>query len=156
MAIEIKVLGSDDVAVLVNVAPDVFDDSVDPRMAAAFLRDSRHHLVVAIENDQVIGFVSAVHYIHPDKPRPELWINEIGVAPTHQGGGIGSDLLRSMLEVGRRNGCREAWVLTNRANDPAMRLYASNGGTASDAVMFTFQMGAKAGSAGPPSAADEP
>jgi ribosomal protein S18 acetylase RimI-like enzyme len=84
--------------------------------------------------------VSALHYAHPDKARPELWINEVGVAPTHQGYGLGSDLLRCMLKAGRRNGCGEAWVLTDRSNIPAMRLYSSRGGTQSDQVMFTFRL----------------
>jgi len=44
--------------------------------------DPRHHLVVAVEH-VVVGFCSAVDYIQPDKP-PELWINEVGVAPTPQ------------------------------------------------------------------------
>jgi ribosomal protein S18 acetylase RimI-like enzyme len=98
----------------------------------------------------VVGFVSALHYAHPDKPRPELWINEVGVAPTHQGRGVGSDLLRSMLEAGRRNGCGEAWVLTDRSNIPAMRLYSSRRGVQSDHVMFTFRLDNKAEGAGDP------
>jgi len=27
-------------------------------------------LAVAVEDGRVVGFVSAVHYVHPDKPRP--------------------------------------------------------------------------------------
>jgi ribosomal protein S18 acetylase RimI-like enzyme len=150
MAIEIKILGSNDARVLMNVAPGVFDDPIDPRMTNTFLGDPRHHIAVAVDDDLVVGFVSAVHYIHPDKPRPELWINEVAVAPTHQGRGLGSDLLRSVLEAGRRNGCGEAWVLTDRSNAPATRLYSSGGGTESDHVMFTFRLDKKTEDAGQP------
>ena len=31
-----------------------------------------------MDEEQIVGFASAVHYVHPDKP-PELWINEMGV-----------------------------------------------------------------------------
>jgi ribosomal protein S18 acetylase RimI-like enzyme len=140
MAIEIKLLGGNDASALMNVAPGVFDDPIDPRMTNTFLSDPRHHLAVAVDDGLIVGFVSAIHYAHPDKPRPELWINEVGVAPTHQGCGLGSDLLQSMLEAGRKNGCSEAWVLTDRLNTPAMRLYSSRGGSQSDQVMFTFQL----------------
>jgi hypothetical protein len=34
---------------------------------------------MATAGDTVVGFASAVHYVHPDKA-PELWINEVGVA----------------------------------------------------------------------------
>jgi ribosomal protein S18 acetylase RimI-like enzyme len=149
MAIEIRILGPEDAGILADVAPDVFDDPIDVDRASEFLADPRHHLVVAVDNGQVVGFVSAVHYVHPDKPRPELWINEIGVAPTHQRHGLGKRLLRSLLAVAQRLGCAEAWVLTDRANTAAMRLYAAAGSTEAptDHVMFTFRLdGGVAGS----------
>ena len=68
MPIEAKILGPDDVSVLATVAPGVFDRPVNPRFAAEFLSDPRHHLAVVVDGGAVIGFASAVHYIHPDKP----------------------------------------------------------------------------------------
>ena len=137
--LEIKILDSGDRAVLDNVAPDVFDDALDPRLVAEFLGYGRHHLAVAVDQGQVVGFASGVHYVHPDKPS-ELWINEVGVAPSHQGRGIGKAVVGLLLQHGKRLGCREAWVLTDRENQAAMRLYASAGGeqAQNDHVMFTF------------------
>jgi len=141
VAVEIKILRPGDEHVLANVAADVFDDPVDRYATTEFLRNSRHHLVVALENDLVVGFASAVRYVHPDEPRPELWINEVGVAPTHRGRGIGKALLRALLDVARQLGCLEAWVLTDRQNVAAMQLYTSVGNEApSDHVMFTFRL----------------
>jgi Acetyltransferase (GNAT) family len=83
--ITIRILGPDDRSVLENVAPDVFDGAIDSRWAAEFLNDPRHHLAVALDpTGTVVGFASGVHYVHPDKP-PQLFVNEVGVAPTHQG-----------------------------------------------------------------------
>ena len=139
--LSIRVLRQGDEGVLDTVAPDVFDDPIDARAAREFLADPRHRMTVAIDNAVVVGFVSAVVYVHPDKPAPELWINEVGVAPSHQGRGIARRLLASTLEDARASGCREAWVLTDRANQAAMRLYESGGGEASgDHVMFTFRL----------------
>src|SRR5437870_3623642 len=106
MPIEIKLLERGDERVLANVAPDVFDRGVDAELTSEFLNDPRHHLVVAIDGGAVVGFVSGVHYVHPDKPR-ELWINEVGVASTHRNSGVGKQLLTAMLEVARALGCRE-------------------------------------------------
>ncbi|MBI1760825.1 MAG: GNAT family N-acetyltransferase [Acidobacteria bacterium] len=141
-AIAIKLLGVGDEAVLHAVAPGVFDDPIDVAAAAAFLSDSRHHLAVALADGQVVGFVSAVHYVHPDKPAPELWINEVGVAPSQQGQGLARHLLEAVLNEARHLGCSEAWVLTNRSNHAAMRLYARCGGreAPADAVMFEFNL----------------
>lgn len=140
--IEIKLLGPVDSEVLNHVAEDVFDDPIVKSSAQEFLADSRHRLVVALDNGLVVGFVSAVIYIHPDKPAPELWINEIGVAPAHQRQGIGKALMQAILDLAKQSGCKEAWVLTERDNLPAMAMYTSTGGTEAlpDPVMFTFKL----------------
>ena len=141
MSVEIRLLGSSDAGALTRVAPGVFDHDVDPGLSAEFLQDPRHHLAVAIDAGTVVGFATAVHYVHPDKPA-ELWINEVGVAPTHQRQGLGQRLLRAVFEHGRKLGCREAWVLTSPANLAAMRLYGAAGGKEmSEApAMFTFRL----------------
>jgi ribosomal protein S18 acetylase RimI-like enzyme len=146
MAIEIKVLGRQDAGVLAHSAPDVFDDPIDIGRANEFLADPRHHLAVAVEDGLVVGFVSAVHYVHPDKPRPELWINEVGVAATYRRRGLGTRLLRAVFGVARGLGCAEAWVLTDRANTAAMRLYMAAGSPhrPTDHVMFSFRLGPEA------------
>jgi len=143
VSVEIRVLGAGDEAVLTRVAPGVFDHEVDPALLSEFLHDPRHHLAVAIDADTVVGFASGVHYVHPDKPA-ELWINEVGVAPSHQRRGLGQQLLRALFGQGRALGCREAWVLTSPANGPAIRLYESVGGSdmADPPVMFTFRLDA--------------
>lgn len=112
---------------LANVAEDVFDNPVDPALVRTFLADPRHHIVVAQDSELVVGFLSAIDYIHPDKPA-ELWINETGVAPSHQGRGIAKAMLAAMLDHGRAMGCTSAWVLTDRTNAAANALYKSAGG----------------------------
>jgi ribosomal protein S18 acetylase RimI-like enzyme len=139
MSVEIRLLRPGDEAVLAAVAAGVFDNDIDKRAVEEFLSDSRHHIAVATEEGLVVGFASGVHYIHPDKP-PELWISEVAVAPKHQGQGLGKALLSMLFEAGRHAGCAEAWVLTDRANVPAMRLYSSLGGKDSDQVMFSFSL----------------
>jgi GNAT superfamily N-acetyltransferase len=125
--VTVRILGSDDASVLDRVVPDVFDNPVDPSCTAEFLADSRLHLAVALDGDQVIGMASAVHYVHPDK-RPELWVNEVAVAPAYRCQGIGRRLLEALFEHGRVLGCHEAWVATEPGNTPARRLYAAAGG----------------------------
>jgi aminoglycoside 6'-N-acetyltransferase I len=139
MAITIRILGADDISVLDNVAPDVFDNPVDPRWSAEFLADPRHHLAVAIDDGTVVGMASGVHYVHPDKA-PQLWINEAAVTPAYQKQGIGRRILAALLAHGRALGCTEAWVLTGRDNIAARRMYAAAGGVedAEEIVMMNF------------------
>jgi ribosomal protein S18 acetylase RimI-like enzyme len=138
----LKLLYPPDLPLLHNIAEDVFDDPIVESAATEFLNDPRHRLVVALDGDLVVGFISGVIYVHPDKPAPELWINEIGVASSHQRQGIGKALMQAILEEAKRSGCNEAWVLTDRANLPAMAMYKSAGGEESlpDPTMFTFKL----------------
>jgi GNAT superfamily N-acetyltransferase len=137
----IKILSRTDIDILSHVASGVFDRPINPHLSEEFLADPRHHLVVAIDAGMVIGMASAVHYVHPDK-EPQLWINEVAVAPIHQNRGLGKQLNDALLKLAKELGCTEAWVLTDRSNMPAMRLYASCGGIEAerDQVMFTFQL----------------
>jgi predicted 3-demethylubiquinone-9 3-methyltransferase (glyoxalase superfamily) len=66
-------------------------------------------------------------------------------------------MLEGILARGRELGCTEAWVLTERGNDPARRLYASLGGVedAGDGVMFTFVLPG-GGDGMPPATPDRP
>ena len=70
MAVQVRVLGPDDESVLKNVALGVFDGPIDPCLTREFLRDPRHHIAVSIDDGVVVGFASAVHYVHPDKMLP--------------------------------------------------------------------------------------
>jgi aminoglycoside 6'-N-acetyltransferase I len=141
MSVEIRLLGTGDVTALGRVAPDVFDGPVDERWSAEFAADARHHLAIALDGGCVVGMASAVHYVHPDKG-PDLWVNEVAVAATHQGQGVGRRLLDALLEHGRTLGCREAWVLTDETNAVARRLYSHVGGVESTAIMYTFPLNA--------------
>src|ERR1700758_4022411 len=127
MAINVRLLEPGDAQILVRVAPDVFDNPVDSDLAAEFLADPRHHIAVAIDDGLVVGSAIAVHYVHPDKPA-ELWINEVGVAPSHRRRGLGRRALTALLRHGRSLGCVSAWVLTDRDNAAARALYAGTGG----------------------------
>ena len=135
----LKTLSPTDLPLLLHAADDVFDNPVDESLAREFLADPRHHIVVALINGVVIGFASAVHYIHPDKP-PELWINEVGVAAAHQGKGIAKAILKEMLQLGKSLSCVNAWVLTDKNNAAANGLYKSVGGKFSEeeTVMYEF------------------
>lgn len=139
MTVDLRLLGPNDRDVLNHVAPGVFDEPVEPRWADAFLADPRHHLVVALDGGTVVGMVSALGYVHPDKA-PQLWINEVGVAATHRRQGVGLRMLRAMLAHGRALGCTEAWVATEHDNVAARALYERAGGTPEPSLHYEFPL----------------
>jgi aminoglycoside 6'-N-acetyltransferase I len=141
MNLTIRLLGPEDGHLLDNVAHDVFDNAVDNQLTAEFLSDPRHHLAVAIDGDKIVGIASGVHYVHPDK-RPQMFINEVAVASTHQKSGVGRSMLQLLLQCARELECTEAWVLTDWENMAAQRLYTSVGGVVppEECIMFTIPL----------------
>ena len=134
----VRLAGVADLGLLDRVVDDVFDGPVNAALLREFVADPRHHLALALgPASEVVGFASAVHYVHPDK-RPQLFINEVGVAGPWQGRGLGSRLLRVLLDHARALGCSEAWVLTDADNAAACALYRAAGGRAQPTVMFTL------------------
>ena len=137
----VELLESDDFDALERVADGVFDSPIRTSLAAEFLADSRHHMAVAVRDGTVIGFATAIHYVHPDKPA-ELWITEIAVAPPERDRGIGKKLMRVLFRLGAELGCAQAWVLAEPGNLGARQFYRSLGGREAPAIMYSFDTSA--------------
>lgn len=139
-SIVVRLLGRDEAAVLADVADGVFDYDVQPELAEEFLGDSRHHLAVALDGQTVVGMASAFHYVHPDK-RPQMFLNEAGVAPPYQGRGLGRRLVQTLLTHAATLGCTEAWIATEVDNIAARKAYAAAGGVEDEkpCTVFTFR-----------------
>lgn len=57
----------------------------------------------------------------------ELWINNLAVRPSHRCLGLGTQLLRAALELGRQLGCECALLEVRPSNRQARRLYRREG-----------------------------
>jgi len=138
---EVRILTPADAPLFAHIAEGVFDHAVQARLVEEFLADPRHSLSVAIDDGQIVGMASGVRYVHPDKPS-EFWINEVGVSPHYQRRGLAKRIVAELLTEGRRQGCREAWVLTDFDNEAARATYRSAGGVESrPQLMVTFPLG---------------
>ncbi len=122
MTIDYVLLDAKEARRLDKLAPEVFDGPVDEAQLAAFIADSRHLMILAVDDDTVVGMLSAVEYLHPDKA-PQMWINEVGVTPAHRRRGIGRKLVESLLELAKARGCTVAWLGTEPDNIAAQRCY---------------------------------
>lgn len=146
MGATFRLLTRNDEHALGRIAEGVFDSAVIPEQWRAFLHDPRHRIAVAqdpgSEGGEVVGFVSAVHYLHPDK-LPQCWINEVSTAPSHRRRGIASSLIRLIIQDARAAGCAQIWLATEADNEPARALYRSLGAPESPIVMYELSDAAR-------------
>jgi ribosomal protein S18 acetylase RimI-like enzyme len=133
----IRDLSSGDVSAVV-AAGHLFDADVDADATRRFLDDDGHHLLVAYEGDEAIGFVSGVEMTHPDKGT-EMFLYELGVAERFRGHGVARALVAELAGVARAAGCYGMWVLTDVDNEAARRTYATADAEATPGqIMFSW------------------
>ena len=115
-------------AAAVHLAADLFDG---PPLAAAtekFLTLPDHHLLFAFLGDRAVGMISGVEMTHPDKGT-EMFVYELGVAPVARLQGVGTALVKALVEIARERGCYGMWVSTEVDNEAALATYRRAGAT---------------------------
>jgi ribosomal protein S18 acetylase RimI-like enzyme len=137
--LEIRQVKRGDKALFERVAAGVFDEPIDPRRLIAYLAEPCHHMLVALHDGEVVAQLAAIVHRHPDKPT-ELYIDEVGVAPTFQRQGIARRMLDEMLAFGKALGCEEAWVATEPDNVAARALYETRGAEAEPFVVYEYEL----------------
>jgi ribosomal protein S18 acetylase RimI-like enzyme len=115
-------------APLVRLLVEQFKKSaVSEAYLSGILSNSDNLLFMALIDRNVVGFLWAHRLDRLPEERPHFFIYEIDVLQEHQRRGIGRKLIDAMLSVARQNDA-ETFVLTNRSNQGAVRLYGATGG----------------------------
>jgi aminoglycoside 3-N-acetyltransferase I len=111
-----------------------------PPRARRFLADRANYLIVAESAGELAGFVLAYRLQRLDRAAAQLFVYEVGVAPQHRHGGIGTSLMAYVRDLVAEESLMEAFVLTDQSNDAAMHLYRSTGGQVEGAgsVLFVY------------------
>ena len=136
--LQIVKLSAENVGLLDNIAPGVFDNDIRPDQRDAFIANQSHHMVLAHLSGLVVGMASGFIYFHPDKD-PSMVVLEVGVGDDWLRRGIGTKLMENLLEIAEEGGCEEAWLGTETDNHPALALYRGlDFGEESLMTLFTY------------------
>jgi aminoglycoside 3-N-acetyltransferase I len=125
-----------------QVLTDFDDSDWQPERMAEFLSDQNNILIVAKIAERIVGFVIAHRLARLDARRAQVLLYEIDVHPDYQRRGAASAMIEHLKECAQQTGACEVWVVTNKTNEAAMRLYRSTGGTAKqdDDVVFEYKL----------------
>lgn len=86
----------------------------------AHVPESRHY-VVAEDDGEVVGYAGMVATGH------QADVQTVAVRADRQGGGLGGELLRALLDEARRRGAGEVLLEVRAENVAAQELYARHG-----------------------------
>jgi ribosomal protein S18 acetylase RimI-like enzyme len=126
---------------LVLAGAGLFDAPPTEAWTARFLADEGHHLLVAVDGEDPVGFVSGVQTTHPDKGT-EMFLYELSVDPAHRNRGIGRALVEALADLARERGCYGMWVGAESDNAAALATYRAAGAGAPEACVtleWTFE-----------------
>ena len=144
-AAEIKRLGPEDYALAretIQQLKAVENSSVsDADHLRRFLARPENVLIVASRGVTPVGFALAYILDRLDRDEKMVVFYEIAVADADRRQGIGRAMVEALKGVCRTARAMKMWVLTDRSNTPAMRLYESTGGLANprhDDVCFLY------------------
>jgi len=112
----------------VRRAGPLFDDALREDAIERFLGSDGHHLLLAMEADGPLGFVTGIELTHPDKG-VEMFLYELGVAEAARHRGVGTALVEALATLAQERGCRGMWVLTDEENEAGLRTYRRAGAT---------------------------
>jgi ribosomal protein S18 acetylase RimI-like enzyme len=123
---------------VVHAGAALFDDPPTSEATARFLDSPGHHILVALHDEQPVGFVTGVEMTHPDKGT-EMFLYELSVGEEHRRQGVGTALCRALETLARERGCHGMWVGTEPDNAPAIATYRAAGAPPPEtAVIFTW------------------
>lgn len=103
------------------------------------LERSDFHVIIALENEKLIGGLTAYEMQMFKRETIEMFLYEIEVKESHQEKGVGKALIERLKDICLEKGIVEMFVGTEKANFPARKLYSATGGRADeDSVWFNY------------------
>lgn len=98
------------------------------------------HVIVALENQQLIGGLTAYEMKMFKRETTEMFLYEIEVAEPRRQKGVGKALIEYLKQICLEKGIVEMFVGTEKENLPARKLYQTTGGNADEnSVWFNYK-----------------
>ncbi len=98
-----------------------------PTKVDAFIDNLNNIAYLAIDNDQVIGFVWGYVLERLDN-EPMLYIHSVDVIESYRRQGVAKVILKEFLTILKKEGYRNMFLITDADNVAANKLYESLGG----------------------------
>jgi ribosomal protein S18 acetylase RimI-like enzyme len=108
-----------------------------------FLARPENLLIVADQKGVPAGFLLAYFLDRVDRDRRMICLYEVEVAGPYRRQGVGRAMIEELKSICKREKVMKIWVITNRSNHAAFRLYESTGGIADssdDEVTFVYRL----------------
>ena len=99
----------------------------DKQAFSKFIKAQGNYAFGVFENNKVIGWAYCYLLLRPDGDRM-LFLHSIDILKEFQNKGYGSQLIKHIADYARESGYSELFVITDKGNPSACRIYEKAGG----------------------------
>lgn len=92
-----------------------------------FIENPDSYLICAFIDRELVGLLTGFKLQKTNNKNCEFLLYEIDVSEQFRQKGIAKQLVKRFLDIAKLADASEVWVLTNKSNQAAMRLYESTG-----------------------------
>ena len=109
-------------------------------MTLTYLENEDNYLMADIIDNEIVGFLLAYTLQRCDGKNAMIYVHEVNVLSEHRKKGVGGSLLNALKVICKEKNIMKIFLLTNKSNEPAVKLYESVGGVFSetDDVLYVF------------------
>ena len=104
------------------------------------LSEKHFHVMVALENDEVLGGLTAYELRSFDVEQTELFLFELGVSPHHRKRGVARKLLEDLSTACIQKGIKTFFLGTEMDNTVARQVYEKTGGKFEQIAWYTYEL----------------
>jgi ribosomal protein S18 acetylase RimI-like enzyme len=140
--VQVRRLRAGDLKLAVESIRTLKESTVSGEYLKDFLSRSENVLIVAEQGGMPKGFLLAYILDRVDRNQKMICLYEIGVSEPNRRRGIGRAMIESLKLLCKDENAMKAWVITNRSNMAAVRLYERTGATShphGDEVLFVYE-----------------
>jgi ribosomal protein S18 acetylase RimI-like enzyme len=136
---EITRLTREDGHLLQQVVEKFKSEEVSVKRIDDFLRNDLDYVIACIDGNEVVGFLLAYELPRFDKSSM-MYVHEVNVLPEYRRRGIGNRLINEITRICEERGLCKMFLITNKSNVPACRLYEATGARAvdDDSVIYCY------------------
>ena len=114
-----------------NVPPNgetVYDDGMifNRENIEKYINDNHNYGFIVIVDSKIVGLAYCYDLTRLDG-KSMLYMHSVGILPEYQNMGLGSKLIEYVTNYGRENGFSELFVITDKGNKRACRVYEKAG-----------------------------
>jgi len=122
-----KLLQKKDAHLICGINEDFRD--YKPERVKAFLSEPQNIAFTAELDGKIIGLIHGYSLTRMDSKAPQFFIYAVDIVPVHQDKGYGSAFIQYVVDWAREHGFSESFVLTDKDNHRACRVYEKAGMT---------------------------